>query len=193
MSYVTYTTEAIVCGTFDRQGANRTYLLFTEEAGMLYAEAQSVREEKSKQRYSMQDFSLIRISLLRGKSNWRVGSVEPIRNFYFEAKDRQTRGSLAKILKMLRRFLKGEESVPEVYKDIKESLDLLTNPSLDRDLLDLLVEVRFLTKLGYVSKKDVPDNMMNLSIKKVVKNLDQTDWPTKLRNIINEAISQSQL
>jgi DNA repair protein RecO len=193
MGYVTYTTEAIVCGTFDKQGANRTYLLFTEEAGMLYAEAQSVREEKSKQRYAMQDFSLIRISLLRGKSSWRVGSVEPIKNYYFDAKDRKSRGSLTKIVKLLRRFLKGEEPVPEVYKDIHESLELLSNKNFDRSLLELLIEVRFLTKLGYVSKKDLPEHMINHSIEKVLDNQDNVVWPTTLRKTIDQAVIQSQL
>lgn len=56
MAYETYTTEALVCGTFNRNTADRSYLLFTREAGMLYADARSVREERSRQRYALRTF-----------------------------------------------------------------------------------------------------------------------------------------
>ena len=56
MAYVTYTTLALVCGTFDQKTSDRSYMLFTREAGMLFASARSVREERSKQRYASTRF-----------------------------------------------------------------------------------------------------------------------------------------
>ena len=63
MSYQTYTTEALVCGTYDRNTADRSYRLFARELGMLFADARSVRLEKSRQRMALSDFSLVRVSL----------------------------------------------------------------------------------------------------------------------------------
>lgn len=82
MAYVTYTTDAIVCGTYDRNTADRSYRLFTRELGMLYADARSVRLEKSKQRQALQDFSLIKVSLVKGKAGWKIGSVSEVQNYY---------------------------------------------------------------------------------------------------------------
>ena len=38
---------------------------------MVLAAARSVREEKSRQRYALQEFALVRVSLIKGKSGWR--------------------------------------------------------------------------------------------------------------------------
>ena len=48
MSYQTYITEALIVGSFDSNTADKSYLLFTKSAGMLYASARSVREEDRK-------------------------------------------------------------------------------------------------------------------------------------------------
>ncbi|MEX2341217.1 MAG: recombination protein O N-terminal domain-containing protein, partial [Candidatus Paceibacterota bacterium] len=82
MSYKTYTTEAIVCGSRVNNTSDKSFLLFTKDAGMLWAAAKSVREERSRQRFALQDFSLIRASLIKGKSGWRIGSVESDRNYF---------------------------------------------------------------------------------------------------------------
>jgi len=92
MSYATYTTEALVCGSRNNNTSDRAYLLFTEEVGMIWASARSVREERSKQRYALQDFSLIRVSLVKGKSGWRIGSVEATCNPFMEARSRSGQG-----------------------------------------------------------------------------------------------------
>ena len=81
MAYATYTTQALVCGTFDRNTADRSYRLFTREFGMVWADARSVRLEKSKQRSALTDFSVVRISLVRGKAGWKIGSVIAQQNF----------------------------------------------------------------------------------------------------------------
>ena len=105
MSYQTYTTEALVCGSFLHNTADKVFLLFTREAGMLYATAKSVREERSKQRFALQDFSLINVSLIKGKQGWRVGSVEAEVNYFTKSEERLARGSVVLLFKTLRRFI----------------------------------------------------------------------------------------
>src|SRR6056297_1890561 len=98
MAYVTYTTDALVCGTFDRNTADRSYRLFTRELGMLYADARSARKENSKQRQALQDFSLIRVSLVKGKGGWKIGSVTEVKNYYACAINQAARGSVVKVI-----------------------------------------------------------------------------------------------
>jgi len=151
MAYATYTTNAIVCGSKDSNTADRSYLLFTERAGMLWATARSVREEKSKQRYALQDFSMIRVSLVRGKSGWRIGSVEAIGNPFLQARSRSERAFIQMVIKNLRRFLHGEEPTPAIYRDVQ--LALASVPINDYDRATDVFLLRFLHQLGYISQK----------------------------------------
>lgn len=156
MSYATYTTEALVCGTWAKNTSDKSYLLFTRDAGMLYADARSVREEKSKQRYGLQDFSRIKVSLVKGKAGWRIGSVEAIENYYQSASDKAARGSVVSMFRFLRRFFKGEEAAPGLFDYLVPALGVLSGSVRSRDDIQELVELRILSELGYVNKASIP-------------------------------------
>ncbi|MFM2423949.1 MAG: hypothetical protein RLZZ70_338 [Candidatus Parcubacteria bacterium] len=152
MSYQTYITSAIVLGSFESATADKSYRLFTERAGMLFASARSVREERSKQRYALQDFSLISVTLVRGKTGWRIGSVEAKENFFMQATTRTTRGSIVKLCKVLRRYVHGEEPLPSLYTEFVEAIRLVSRPDLPaRECYEMCLIVRLLTHLGYVA------------------------------------------
>ena len=108
MAYQTYITDALVCGSMVHNTSDRSYLLFAREAGMVWALAKSVREERSKQRYALQEFSHIRATLIRGKNTWRVAGVEPHDNFYFKAANRDARNFIRSVVLLLRRVMHGE-------------------------------------------------------------------------------------
>lgn len=151
MAYQTYTTEAFVCGTRNNNTADRSYLLFTAQAGMLWASARSVREERSRQRYALQDFSRIRVTLVKGKSGWRIGSVEAVLNGFSAAPDRATRHCITKCFLLLRRFIHGEGAYPTIFSDLETLYSVIqkggTLPVVASDYFAL----RLLETLGYVA------------------------------------------
>jgi recombinational DNA repair protein (RecF pathway) len=153
VSYQTYTTDALICGSYDRLTADRTYRMFTESTGMVFATARSAREERSKQRYALQDFALVRVSLVRGKSGWRVGSVEPLQNYYLSAPHRAARGTVVAVVNLLRRLVAGEEAHPAIFAD---TVRLLSDvPRLADEVLAQALQVytlRTLAHLGYVAE-----------------------------------------
>lgn len=152
MAYATYTTKAIVCGHKDSYTSDRSYLLFTERAGMLWASARSVREEKSRQRYALQDFSLIRVSLVRGKTGWRIGSVTAEQNFYHAAKSRQLRGLVVQVIKKNRQFIRGEEPHPRLFSDTLLALEAIIDTGIEtNEHLTNIYYLRLLNHLGYVA------------------------------------------
>jgi recombinational DNA repair protein (RecF pathway) len=152
MAYKTYTTEAIVCGSYNSNTADRSYLLFTEVAGMLYASARSVREERSKQRFALQDFSLVRVSLVKGKTGWRIGSVESLINPFLASSSRLERAVLRQIVLLLRRYVRGEEVVASVYLDTVAIWQSITSVNAEHlSALQALYELRLLSTLGYVA------------------------------------------
>jgi recombinational DNA repair protein (RecF pathway) len=191
MAYQTYTTKAIVCGTFNKNTADRSYLLFTREAGMLYAEARSVREERSRQRMALQDFSLVRVSLVKGKSSWKVGSIECEKNFFMLADDKEARGSVVFITKFLRRFYGGQEAAPALFDYSVDALQLLVAPTPDRESLEKIIQARMLFELGYVDIKVLPEVVMgDISTLPAVST---ESVALKLQPIIDKAVSLSHL
>lgn len=155
MSYKTYTTEAIVCGSRVNNTSDKSFLLFTRDAGMLWAGAKSVREEKSRQRFALQDFSLIRVSLIRGKSGWRIGSVECDQNYLSHVGGtggRSARVTVTATIRLVRQFLHGEVAVSEIFNDTKVMLSLASEVTGAEDtrLLDIFT-LRFLHRLGYIA------------------------------------------
>lgn len=159
MSYKTYTTEAIVCGSRANNTSDKSFLLFTRDSSMLWASAKSVREERSKQRFALQEFSLVRVSLVRGKSGWRIGSAESERNYFAESVSKEARAVVAGVVKLLRQFLHGEMTHAGVFEDVKAAL--LASGSLPPTEANQLIDLfafRLLYRLGYVREhKDYID------------------------------------
>jgi len=156
MAYATYITEALICGTKHRNTADSSYMLFTREAGMLFADARSVREERSRQRFALQDFSLVRVSLIKGKNGWRVGSVESLKNFYADAVNKEARGSVVALVRFMRRFVHGEEANSVLYDYLIEALTVVSADLVARSCVGAAVELRMLETLGYVASAVVP-------------------------------------
>jgi DNA repair protein RecO len=193
MAYAIYTTDALVCGTFDRNTADRSYLLFTREAGMLYADARSAREERSKQRYSLQDFTLVRVSLVKGKGGWKVGSIQSLNNFYHESVDQAARGSVVSVFRLLRRFFKGEEPAVELFDYVVESITQLANDQTDRMFLQMLIQVHILAELGYVDNQLLPSTLQNRALTSVdISNYSEADERV-IEQLYTQAVSVSHL
>lgn len=151
MSYKTYTTDAIVCGSRLNNTSDKAFLLFTKEAGIVWATAKSVREERSKQRFSLQDFSLIRVSLVRGKSGWKVGSVDCERNYFLESEAREARLALSSIVRLIRQFVHGEVAHELLFEDTKSAMGLAARgQQTGQDIVDAFT-LRLLHKLGYIA------------------------------------------
>lgn len=156
MAYQTYITEALVCGGTAHNTSDKSFLLFTRDAGMLYASARSVREERSKQRFALQEFSYIRASLVRGKAGWRIGSVENEWNTFSVATTRAQRAAVLRVIKLLRQFMHGEESHPGVYEDTRTALTQITNPESPATPGNVaqIFALRLLYALGYIALDD---------------------------------------
>jgi recombinational DNA repair protein (RecF pathway) len=192
MVYATYTTDAIVCGTFARNTADASYLLFTRDAGMLYADAKSVREERSRQRYALQDFSLARVSLVKGKGGWRIGSIQSEANFYHQANDKTSRGQVVSLVRLLRRFLRGEEAHESLFDFVVTGLRLITTATPTEVHVTEMIQLRVLAELGYVDLNQLPKVMRDCAVADLPQ-LVNSDHKTIIDHLYTQAISSSQL
>jgi len=156
MVHTLYITDAIVCGSFNHNTADKNYLLFTRDMGMIFATARSVREERSKQRSALQDFSIIRVSLIKGKSGWRIGSTESLGNLFLEAEGRLARGGVTYLVKMLRRYVQGEQAMSEVFDDLVEAMTVIAKSDdvFNITMWQNVAMARLLHTLGYAVVSD---------------------------------------
>lgn len=152
MSYHTYTTDAIVCSSRAYNTADKTFQLFTRELGMLTATARSVREERSRQRYALQDLALVRVSLVSGKAGWRIGSIVPLAHPFLAATDRESRSVVLHLVRNLRRYVHGEVAYTRVFDDAVAVMSRTPEVATDtaRTLVDIFI-LRMLYDLGYIA------------------------------------------
>ena len=151
MSYHIYHTEALVLGARSVGEGDRLIHCYTRDLGLLAARAKSVREHRSRLRYSLQTFAHAEIDLVEGKNGWRLTSARPITSFRSLWEDVAKRRIAAQHASLLRRLVQGEERHEELFDDILEGLTFLEGIEEQKTLEDteLLLVVRLVALLGY--------------------------------------------
>lgn len=158
MAYHVYTTKGIVLGSYPSREADRVYSIFTEELGLVRARARSVRAIQSKLRGSLEPFSLSSISLVRGKDSWRITGAALEKKINEEYAGKRGILSFARIFSLLEKLVVGEESHKEILALLEHGLAYVyqIRDSADMvDMLEILLVLRLLNELGYVSGNEV--------------------------------------
>lgn len=191
MAYQTYITEALVCGSYDSNTSDRSFLLFSREAGMIHAHAKSVREERSKQRYALQSCSHVRATLVRGKSGWRIAGVEPYQNLYALAGTREARAFLRNIILLVRRVIHGETLYEKIFDDIIGTC--MQVGKHDPSKLESILTLRILHALGYVAPHESYNEFLHGAFPYEKVNFLSENEEKACREATDHALMQSQL
>jgi hypothetical protein len=141
---------------------------------------------------ALQDFSYVRVSLVKGKSSWKIGSIEPRRNFFMDAVDKAARGSVATITRGLRRFYGGQEAAPALFDYLREALTAASSDIHTRAVFEKIVLSRLLLELGYVDTRVLPKIVHHTPAELAVKAIPD-DVDAALTPIIDKAVSLSHL
>lgn len=151
MSHTIYTTEGFILKSINFGEANKYFFIFTKEFGLIKGTAQGVRHLKSKLRYGLEDFSLAKVSVVRGREVWRLTSAEKELNLV----ETQKVLILSRLFSLLLRLLHGEEKNDLLFESLKEGLLFLNNNQFtEEDFSDFecLMALRILSSLGYVGQ-----------------------------------------
>jgi len=171
--------------------------MFTKDLGRIQAVARSVREERSKLRFSLQDFSFSGVALVRGKEVWRVVGAESQYNFHHELLDRtEERDTMVRLLSLLRRLLNGEEENRALFMVVSDAFSFLRMTPLSKEELhsfECLVALRVLYNLGYLAKDNA--NAHFLENTDVTSDLMSHISPIRfdMIKLINTSLQESQL
>lgn len=196
--YTKHHTRGIVLGKHDNGEADRTYALLTPDLGKVYAQAHGIRNGHGRNKGALQTLSVASVSLVRGKSGWRITNASSEHSLYTKlATDKAKLAVGVRVLKLVRRMLAGEGGAHGVFAAVESFADILCAEDLsfkDMRTLELLTVVRILHMLGYV--KD--DERLNVFF----KNVSDMSKETRLLfapherlalAVVNEALSASQL
>lgn len=195
MSHHIYHTRGVILSSQFSGESNRFYKIFTEELGLIGATAQSVREGKSKLRYTLQDFSLITVDLVRGKEVWRIVSAGIYRPDSVTKENLVCIKLFAGFCALLSRLLHGEGRDQELFDEMVRVADFLGTHILEKEpalSFETLSTLRVLVHLGYVNPEGY-EKFMDLSAYSMGSLMEFEKIRSTVVTKINEALNASHL
>lgn len=132
--------------------SDRMLALYTRDFGLVRARARGIRSAKSKMRYAVQNYSLANVSLVRGKTGWRLAGATAIGN----SRVRDIRGTMAfaRIANLVTRFVAGEEAHRNLFEILCEAHSALAQEKCEAwATIELVCVARVLYALGYISNE----------------------------------------
>ncbi len=124
--------------------------LYTEDFGLLYVSAQSIREQASKMKYHLHAGSLVEVDIVRGKELWKltgihegVSSLRFVRSPWYSL--------VGKISSLVLRLCKGEESNSLLWGELDLLYVTISIEQTYDPLFEIIIISRILSSLGYWS------------------------------------------
>lgn len=149
-----YHTEGIILGSKNYGEAGKYYSLLTRDLGLINASAQGVRKISSKLRFVLQDFSYIKVDLVRGKDFWRITSASKTNKLENVSKNIISFEIFSNISRLLKRLLAGEYPNPDLFNDLLKGLHFLEKAKLrdEAENIEIIIVLRILNNLGYIGE-----------------------------------------
>jgi DNA repair protein RecO len=189
-----YHTEAIILSSKNYGEAGKYYSLLTCDLGLINASAQGVRKISSKLRFVLQDFSYIKVDLVRGKDFWRITSASKTNKLENVSKNMISFEIFSNISRLLKRLLAGEYPNQDLFADLISGLHFLEKAKLrdEAENIEIIIVLRILNNLGYIGE--------NGRLKNITKSPFEEDLifeagksRTHILSEINKAIHETHL
>lgn len=188
-----YHTEGIILGSGNYGETGKYYAIFTRDLGMIYASAQGVRKISSKLRFVLQDFSYLKIDLVKGKDFWRITSVSKTNKLEDLAKP-EIIGVFMNISRLLKRLLAGEDPNEELFIDLLNGLSILEKSKTQDELrnIEAVIVLRMLNNLGYIGGNEILKDFIKSPFEEELI-FKMSDSRIKILHQINKALKETHL
>jgi DNA repair protein RecO (recombination protein O) len=156
-----YHTEGIILGSRNYGEAGKYYSLLTRDLGLVNASAQGVRKISSKLRFVLQDFSYVKVDLVRGKDFWRLTSASKTNKLDGLSQNPISFQIFGNIARLLKRLLAGEYPNRALFADLLNGLHFLEKAKLQTEAenIEIIIVLRILNNLGYIGENIVLKNI----------------------------------
>lgn len=159
MAHRIYQTDAFVLQGVNIGDSHQYVDVFTRELGLVRVVARSVRYERSKLRYSIQPFSYVKVSLVRGKEVWRLTGAVAESNLFYDLKgDSGVQKLVAQVFSLVRRLVQGEEKNEYLFNTLISFMNFLDENEIEASEirpLECIVILRILYSLGYSANSEL--------------------------------------
>lgn len=187
-----YHTDGIILGSRNFKEANKYFYILTKDLGLVYAEAEGIRKITSKLRFVLQDFSYVKVDLVKRKNIWRITSALKTNELDFLKNDFLKLKVLSNINKLLIRLLPEQEKNENLFIDFKEGLKIFEKIEHKEDLknIEIILVLKILHNLGYLNAEEIN------TVKAPIQNeflLDISKNKIIILKQINKALRESHL
>lgn len=158
--YHLYHTPALILGSTPSGEGSKHICLFTREFGLITASAQSAREERSKLRYGLQDFSYSEVALVRGREFWRLTHASLLESMLTGC-GKPEAVMIGRVCKLLRRLLAGEERSEALFDAVHQAFQFVRLRKGPTDAVEIVLVLRILHLLGYLAPRDAFDPFLS--------------------------------
>ncbi len=189
--YAIYETRAFVLESAGRREADRIFSLYTEEFGMIRATAIAVRKIESKLRPHLVNFSLVDVSLVRGKDVWRIVAASRdgvLPDFKTSCGKAFIRASM-----LLLRLVRGERIDSNLFDVMRKAYSVLFESGADPLSFEIGLVLKILYELGYVDPKNPFDDFLKNPEFSVQTLSRFSPFARKAVSLVNTSIRESQL
>ena len=189
--YAIYETKAFVLESAGRREADRIFSLYTEDFGMIRANATAVRKMESKLRPHLVNFSLVRVSLVRGKDTWRI--VSAIRENTLPDFKTQCGKAFIRAGALILRLVRGERIDEKLFEILRSAYGILFENNVDALSFEIGLVLKILHELGYVDPHEPFDDFIK-SPEFSLETLSRfAPFARRAVSLVNASIRESQL
>ena len=193
--YHRYESQCFVLSSYPEKEANRSYVIFSRDLGLISAKAQGVALSASKLRGNLEAPSKVSLSLVKGKEVWRIVGVQAENNLWLDLKsNREGLALFTRLANLVKRMVQGEERHEELFLVLEECALALQEKVTKEDLLalELVLVSKLLHHLGYFKLKEEYEEFFN----KTLSEIDSKKILSMRRYLvadINRALKESHL
>lgn len=144
-----YETRGIVLARAGAGEATARLAILTDELGLVYARAQSVRRPGAKLAAALATFAESSLTLVRGKEEWRLAGAVLETN-WFALMDPCARAAAGRAAGLLLRLAAREARDPDLFQTVSGFFGALARlPGSEHEAAETLALLRMLSALGF--------------------------------------------
>lgn len=189
--YQKYHTEALVLGSREIGESDKMLVLYTADFGLVRARASALRSEHSKMRCALQNYSRVRISLVKGRRGWRAAGasvIAPLRG------DAPGTAVFARAALLVMRLVHGEEKSTYLFEALAQAHEALAQaPMAAIGSIEIVCIARVLYSLGYLSAEAVGSALFSHTFYRDDALAEAAAQEGILLGAINRAIAEANL
>jgi len=141
-------SEGIIIKQIKISGGRRMIVLLSEKYGLISAGTSIPEKGKNKSSLALRPFTRGRYELYKGRENFNINGAEVIQSYYSIGEDIDRYMAASYILELTEKMLPEDESMPGMYKLLRDFLELLAERKIEFETPVIAYQIKALSMQG---------------------------------------------